>query len=66
MAIEMINQWFGIEQSGGRFLVRDMGGVHTNCASRDDAIGWIEHEMAQIEAQGAEEPEATAEEYLEG
>jgi hypothetical protein len=65
MAVEMINQWFGIEEMGERFLVRDLAGVHANCATRDEAIAWIEAEMAKIAEQGQDEPEASADEYLE-
>ena len=65
MAIEMINKWFGIEVSAnGRFLVRDLVGVHASCATRDEAVAWIEAEMARIDAAGTDEPEATADEYL--
>lgn len=63
MTIEMINQFFGIERMGGRFLVRDLAGVHANVATRAEAVAWIEAEMARIEAQGDDEPEATADEY---
>ena len=65
MTIEMINQWFGIERMGERFLVRDLAGVHANCATHDDAIAWIEAEMRKIELQGQDEPEASADEYLD-
>lgn len=63
MTVEMINQWFGIEHAGGRFLVRDVAGVHVSCVTRGEAVDWIANHMAQIEAQ--DEPEASADEYLE-
>lgn len=65
MAIEMINQWFGIEEADGRFLIRDLAGVHASCATRSEAVAWIESEMTRIDAAGADEPEATADEYLD-
>lgn len=65
MTIEMINQWFGIERMGERFMVRDIAGMQANLATRDDAIAWIDAEMARIDTMdNADEPEATADEYL--
>lgn len=63
MALEMINQWFGIEQMGTRFLVRDLAGTHANCATRAESLAWIEAHMRFLDSLDADEPEATADEY---
>ncbi len=65
MAIEMVSEWFGIEQADGRFLVRDLMGVHASFPTRDAAIAWINEEMARIDALRADGPSASIEEYLD-
>ncbi len=65
MAIEMINQYFGIETQDGLagFFVRDLAGIHARLNTRAEAVAWIEATTARIVVMG-DEPEATADEYL--